>query len=125
MAKTQKPKDETKTVELKLSIADRLKIMSNFIPQKFDFLTGTIVKDLTDKLRFSQKEQGKIKMKQVPVADRPGQFTTMWDEKALDKKVILTKPEIEVLQHEVEAKGNAKQLTINLYDIAKRIRDIV
>ena len=122
----QKPKEEAKAVELKLSVTERLEIMGNFIPQKFDFLKGAIVKDLTDKLSFSQQEQDKIKMVQIPAIGQPGRFTTEWEkEKAPDKKIIFTKPEIEVLQHEVEAKNSGKQLSIGIYDIAKRIRDLV
>lgn len=101
---------------MKLSIKERL-IFIALYPEKSDFLTQNILRDVSDKIKFSEEEIKEINLK---FADN--RWT--WDEdKNIEKDVEFTSVESDILKAQVERLDKEKAITQTMLDICKKIKD--
>jgi len=98
--------------DLELSIKDRL-LFSNFLPQQGGFLEMTIAIDIKDKVNITQEEAKELNIKSE------GNSTTWGKEK--NCVFCFTEAEKQLIKSELKKKDNAKQITVDLYDLAFKI----
>jgi len=97
---------------MKLSIKERI-ILLNCLPSRGDFTTMTIKKDIVDKIKITQEEVKRLKIK-----DSNGVLT--WDfTKEKENEVKLTKLEIKVIKDELNKLDDKKELTDDTYNLFK------
>lgn len=101
---------------MKLSVKERLNV-TNICPAKGNILTQTIVRDILEKVKFSQEELEKIKMVEVG-------NSVKWDsDLARDTEVSFTEPELRVLRDEITNMDKNKEITQNLLGLCLKIKE--
>lgn len=104
---------------MKLTILDRI-IISQLYPQKSNLIQMTLVEDITKKVKIGQEEIKEIELKVEPTTNG---ISYNWNkDKAKDLNVDFTKEEIELLKSQVEELDSKKEITRELLDICKRIK---
>lgn len=118
-ASKNKAKDvETKSIELKLSIKDRLSLKELF-PRQSDIISLTLVRDIIDKTQLSQVEIKKIGLKLA----EDGRTITWNDKVAIEKNIGFTGAEITYMRSQVDRLDNEKKVTADLLSLCLRIRE--
>ena len=110
---------------MKLTILDRI-LMMNILPAESDFVTLKMVKELKDKLSFTDKEIKNYEIKTTNNKQGKGQIT--WTAKALetteDIKIVHSERELIIEQLEKLDKDKKANLHhVELYDKIKKLHD--
>lgn len=103
---------------LELSIPDRI-YFASFMPKQGDFIEMTLCKEILEKIEISSKEINEIEFKTETTGS---QSSYKWNKKKEVPKIVeFSNAEKQFIKNEFNKKDKAKQITEELYDLAKKL----
>ncbi len=109
--------------KLLLGIKDRLNFPVLF-PERSSYIDQTIAEDLSKKIRISQEEMEKVKMKFVEGEGGTEPFYQWQKGEEVDKEVIFTDMEVAFLKKNIERLDKKEAITKELYPLFKAIKEL-
>lgn len=101
-------------MKVSLSVRDRL-VMSELYPKKSNLVDQVLVKDITNKIQFTQEE-----MKEIDFKATANGYT--WNDKAPEKEFEFTEAELDLLKKQIEEKDEQKEITLQLTDLCLKLK---
>lgn len=97
---------------MKLTVLDRLSLL-NVLPKEGDFLTLSIVRDVTKKVSIEQEEA-----KVIELNFKDNRVT--WKQDAPELEVNFTESELSVIRKQLKSLDSQKKLTMELLETYKK-----
>lgn len=109
--------EQTKEKKISLNINERLNL-SEFIPQKGNYIEITLIKDIKEKIVFSQEEIKEYELKGTDLGG--GRINWKWNKtKDLGKEIMFTNLELKMIQDGIKKADKEKTLNegqMSLYE---------
>lgn len=119
MAPKRKKKPVVEKKKLKLSVLDRV-LFGNIMPERATILDQIIIKDLLEKVQFSESEKDKLKVK-----PRPNGKGLTWEVDVVKDKVFMfTNPEIDYLQKQIKRLDSKAEVTQDNLELCQKIQKV-
>ncbi len=109
--------------KLSLSVAERV-AMTHIYPQSGDMLQQTLVRELSQKIEFTDKEREEFKIRVVPSGGGVGY---QWDSQATkgkEKEFDLDDGYISMLKSQVDKLDSEKKITQQILGVCEKIKNL-
>ena len=101
---------------MKLTIMDRL-VIQGLYPSEGNIITQVLVKDIQDKIEFTQEEIKESDLKSVSGGYK-------WNkDKVIEKEIKFTEAEIELLKAQIDVLDKGKKITQHNLELCLKIRN--
>jgi hypothetical protein len=114
---------DTATTKLSLGIKDRLTLPA-FFPERSNFVDQILKEDIANKIRITQEDMTLIGLHYTEPDKDGKQFMTWSKEKEVDKDVEFTAEEIKFLKKQVDRLDRDANLTDEMMQMAKELRNL-
>ena len=105
--------------KLKLSVMDRV-LFGNILPERASILDQIIIRDMLEKVQFTESESEKLKVK----VKSSGKGLT-WEKNVVKEKAFMfTNPEIDYLQKQVKRIDSKAEVTQGSLDLCQKIQKV-
>lgn len=108
-------------MELFLSVSDRINF-STFFPDKGDLISLRLIRDIKEKIDFTQEEIVKLNLQAHKTPQGSTMYTWNVDEEFI-KSVEFTIKEIEMIQEQISLLDQRKEISFDILDLVEKIVD--